>query len=399
MDHYIVEKINPKILGAALLFYIVVVTLLFTLAPYNYSFIRINSLNNFFEWQLQDSIMNIILFVPTGFLLFPILPERHKYIYAALFGFLFSSFIELNQIFIPTRSPGFNDIVTNSTGALLGCMVHQFVKRYIRMRSETLLHFGIPLMNIIFMMIPLLWLSSFASGYDVNRLWLLLLLGIIGTILVSEIYIYRISHKSFIYGVFFSFLLSSWYLIGVFPALIKYPKRIVFFLIIINIFAFIRMKYGSGINNDKRFELKTLNKIIVLFILYILLLSQWPLSLPESSFKFSWLTDYKLQRYYIFSIYRYVEYFTAFAMVGYLLSEYINRSSNQLHKSWRVLKWLFILTILLEIPRGFHPGYNATLENIIVSFAWGIFGAGIYLMQLEYFKSVNDEKVAIKEPM
>ena len=246
-------------------------------------------------------------------------------------------------------------------------------------------------MNIVFFMIPLLWLSSFAAGYEVNRLWLLLLLGIVGAILVSEIYINRIPDKSFIYLILFSFLLSTWYLISIFPALVKYPKRIIFFLILINIFAFLRSKYGFKVKNDKRFELQTLNKIIPLFILYVLLLNQWPLSIPEPSFQFSWLTDYKLQRHYFLSIYRYVEYFTAFAMVGYLLSQYINRSKNQLNKSWRVLKWLFILTIFLEIPRGFHPGYSATIENVIVSFAWGIFGAGIYLMQLDYFKFVKDE--------
>lgn len=391
MDHNYFEKTAPKVLGAALLFYILVVTLLFTLAPYDYSFTNFNNLNRFFSWEIRDSIMNIILFIPIGFLLYPILPESKKYIYAALFGFLFSSFIEFNQIFIPTRSPGLNDIVTNSLGALIGSLGHQYIKKYVWAKSEKLLHLGIPVMSIIFLMIPLLWLSSFASEYEVNRLWLLFLLGIIGAILVSEIYINRIPHKGFIYLILFSFLLSSWYLICVFPLLLKYPKRILFFLLLINIFAFLRMKFGYKVNNDKRFELKTLNKIIPLFILYLLLLSQWPLSIPEPSFQFSWLTDYKLKQYYILSVYQYVEYFTAFALVGYLLSQYINRSKNQLHKSRRVLKWLFILTLLLEIPRGFHPGYYATMENIIVSFAWGIFGAGIYLMQLEYFKFVKDE--------
>jgi VanZ family protein len=365
--------------------------LLFTLAPFDYSFTNLNSLNDFFGWELNDSIKNIILFIPFGFLLFPILPESRKYIYATLFGFLFSSFIEFNQIFIPTRSPGFNDIVTNSTGALLGCIGHGYIKNYIRKKSETLLHLGIPVMNIVFLMIPLLWLSSFAAGYEVNRLGFLLLLGIAGAILISEIYINRLPDKKIIYLFLFNFLLSAWYLIGVFPSLVKYPKRIIFFMLLINLIAFFRMNFGSKIKNDKRFELKTLNKIIPIFILYVLLLSQWPLSMPEKSFQFTWLTDYKLQRHYILSVYRYVEYFTAFAIVGYLLSQYINRSKNQKHKSRRVLVWILVLTILLELVRGFHPRYGATIENVVVTFAWGLFGAMIYLMQLDYFKFVKEE--------
>ena len=229
MDHHYFEKIKPKILGAGLLLYILVVTLLFTLAPYDYSFTNLNRLNNFFGWEIKDSIMNIILFIPIGFLLFPILPEGKKYFYATLFGFLFSSFIELNQIFIPTRSPGFNDIVTNSVGTLIGSLGHQYIQKYVRAKSETLLHLGIPVMNIVFLMIPFLWLSSFAAGYEVDRLWLLLLLGIIGAVLVSEIYINRIPDKSFVYLILFSFLLSTWYLISIFPALVKYPKKIIYF--------------------------------------------------------------------------------------------------------------------------------------------------------------------------
>lgn len=391
MDHYYFKKLNPKVLGAALLSYILLVALLFTLAPYNYSFTKLNSLNDFFNWELIDSIKNIVLFIPIGFLLSPILPKRNKYIYATLFGFLFSSFIEFNQVFIPTRTPGFNDIVTNTAGTIIGSLGHQYVKEYVRARSKKLLNLGIPIINILFLMIPLLWLSSFAAGYEVNRLWLLGLLGFEGAILVSEIYVNRFSDKSIINLVLFNFLLSCWYLVGVFPALLKYPQRIFIFLLLINIFAFLRMMYSIYTKDDKRFELKTLNKIIPLFIFYVLLLSQSPLSVPETSFQFNWLTDYKLHRYYLLSIYRYVEYFTAFAIVGYLLSQYINRSKNQVHKSRRVLKWLFILTILLEISRGFHPGYSATMENVLVSFAWGIFGAGIYLMQLEYFKFSKDD--------
>jgi len=45
----------------------------------------------------------------------------------------------------------------------------------------------------------------------------------------------------------------------------------------------------------------------------------------------------------------------------------------------------------MEIAHGFHPGYSATIENVFVIFAWGIFGAGIYLMQLEYFKFENQK--------
>jgi glycopeptide antibiotics resistance protein len=113
MSHDFTSRINPKILGAALLFYIVIVTLIFTLAPFNYHFSNLNGISGIFDMQFSDGIKNVILFIPTGFLLASIFTDNKKYIKSFLFGFLFSAFIEFNQIFIPARNPGFNDILTN----------------------------------------------------------------------------------------------------------------------------------------------------------------------------------------------------------------------------------------------------------------------------------------------
>lgn len=385
MDHFYFEKIKPRVLGAALLFYIMVVILLFTLAPFNYSLSHINKLTNW-GWEFSDTIKNVILFIPVGFLLFPVLSGRHIYLYAILFGFLFSAFIEINQFFIPTRNPDIKDVLTNTAGTFIGCYGHMFVKNYFQKRSATLLHMGIPVMNIVFLLIPLLWLSSFAAGYEVDRLWFLLLLGIIGAILISEIYINRLPAKMIFYNVLFLILLNGWFLIGVFPSLIKYPQRILFFTFLINLLAAARMRFGYKLSNDKRFELRSLNKIIPLFAIYLVLLSQWPIEMPHGSFSFSVFSDYKLQRSYTMSIYRFVEYFAAFAMVGYLISQYVNRSRKIKNKTSHVLLWMLLFTVILEIPRGFHPAYTASLEHIVISFAWGVFGAMIYVMQLDYFK-------------
>ena len=346
----------------------------------------------FWDWGLIDGIQNIILFVPIGFLLFPVLPEKRKYFLATLFGFLFSMFIEINQVFLPTRSPGFNDILTNASGALLGCSGHKIVKDFVRKRSETLLHLGIPVMNLVFLLIPLLWLSSFAAGYDVNRLWLLFLIGIIGTVLISEIYLNRISENMLFYLLLFTILYGSWYLVGVLPSFIRYPKRIAVFTVFLMFLTFLRMRFGSKIPNDKRFEINTIKKMMPLFALYLLLLSQWPVQMFEKDFHLSFLPNFKLDHNYILDIYRFVEYSAAFSMVGYIISQYINRSPNQQHKSVRVLFWLFLTAAGIEGLQGFHPQHSANVLHFIFAFAWGIFGAMIYLMQLDYFKIIKEDE-------
>ena len=136
MDYQYLKKINPKILGAALLFYILLVVLAFTLAPFDYSFSGINRINGVLDLQFKDAIKNIILFIPIGFLLSSILTDKRKYLKSFLFGVVFSSFIEFNQLFIYTRDPGFNDILTNSTGSLIGCIGYDLIKKNLRKNSK-----------------------------------------------------------------------------------------------------------------------------------------------------------------------------------------------------------------------------------------------------------------------
>ena len=392
MSHDFTSRINPKILGAALLFYIVIVTLIFTLAPFNYHFSNLNGISGIFDMQFSDGIKNVILFIPTGFLLASIFTDNKKYIKSFLFGFLFSAFIEFNQIFIPARNPGFNDILTNSLGSLIGCFSHDYIKQRIQQRANFLVHLSIPIMNIVFMLIPVLWLSSFAAGYDVNRLWLLFLLGTIGAILVSEVYVNRIHEFKIIYMLFFLALLVGWYLVGVFPSLLKYPKRQLAITFLLAVFSFTRTHIGTNVKNDKRFELRTLKKVIPVFAIYLFVLSQWPLTIPTSDFHLYLLPRVQFNQHYSLEIYRFIEYFAAFAIVGYLVSEYINRSRRFGNKTVHVIVWITVIAAVLELLRGFHPLHTATILHFVIAVLWGIFGALIYIMQLYYFRMIVDSE-------
>ena len=73
-------------------------------------------------------IMNTLLFVPFGFLLFIALytverPTIQTYVLTVLLGVTFSCFIEAWQYFLPDRVADINDIIWNSIGALLGAIL------------------------------------------------------------------------------------------------------------------------------------------------------------------------------------------------------------------------------------------------------------------------------------
>jgi hypothetical protein len=81
-----------------------------------------------------DAFLNVLLFVPFGFGLAEKLRERGKSFAFALAlalasGALFSYGIELLQYYIPQRDSGWEDVFTNASGSVLGCIAFAILGR------------------------------------------------------------------------------------------------------------------------------------------------------------------------------------------------------------------------------------------------------------------------------
>ena len=81
----------------------------------------------------RDAIANVIGFVPFGLILCAYLGNtrfaRFAIPYSFLSGALFSFLIEVAQAYVPQRDSGFNDVITNSLGALLGALLAHRLQR------------------------------------------------------------------------------------------------------------------------------------------------------------------------------------------------------------------------------------------------------------------------------
>lgn len=83
---------------------------------------------------LAPAILNILLFIPWGFLAFIALytverPTLQVYLLTILLAMGFSSLVEAWQYFLPTRVTDINDVIWNGVGALVGAFFGHLRKR------------------------------------------------------------------------------------------------------------------------------------------------------------------------------------------------------------------------------------------------------------------------------
>jgi VanZ family protein len=95
----------------------------------------------------QDLSLNIIGFVPVGFVFFAyfssVRPIRQPALIAILLGLSLSFMVEAGQRFLPTRDSGMNDLFTNTTGTALGVLLYRL--SFVRMLwSKALASVGFP---------------------------------------------------------------------------------------------------------------------------------------------------------------------------------------------------------------------------------------------------------------
>lgn len=87
-------------------------------------------------YRLADTLVNILLFLPLGMLVFlffqRIFPHsiRKILIIALLVGLCLSSSIEMFQYFVPKRIPSLSDVIANSAGMVFGCYIFYVRKIY-----------------------------------------------------------------------------------------------------------------------------------------------------------------------------------------------------------------------------------------------------------------------------
>ena len=325
------KSLNP--LGLVLLIYIITIILIITFAPFRFEF----SERIVFKWSshIRDTINNIFLFFPFGFFFHFAWRRVSTHVIfwrVALFAFLFSGFIEVSQAFLIGRISSVMDVLYNAGGAILGAFVFSLIKNRLREESVGLFTLELPLIHLVYLLIPLLWLNGLASGDDVSHVWLIIILGSIGAIVLATIYRNHHHFASRLSPVSLSLSAMIWFFLASVPAFFQSQLIVLIFGLFVGFLVFLMSERRTRAAQERRFEILTLKRVLPLFFLYLFLIVFWPLKMPEFSLKWTMGIESLGSVPSASSIFFLLEFIAAITLLGYMLAELSGRWAEKSKK-------------------------------------------------------------------
>ena len=375
--------------ASALFVYMTAVVVLITLLPLRFRMPPVFHI----VWgtDLEDLITNVILFLPVGFLLrLSRRGSRDRFCAKALgFGILLSAGIEFTQLFIPGRCASVIDVLTNGLGAWLGAAAFELLMEGAGEDSAIgLFSLELPLMNLAYLLIPLMWLNGLSTGGELQRLWLLFLLGLMGCGVLASIYVNRLRRKGRLTPNKLSLFTASWFIVAALPTLANFPLQVaglvLFYSALAQIPARLPLRNKKG---ERRFERSTLKVLLPLYAAYLALLALWPTTVPFQD----WQRRVSFQELAfnerIVFTFRFIEMIGAFTLFGYMVAEMRGRKKES---PGAAFGW--ILAIVLGCSAAFvtlranPPLLGSDILETLLMTAAGIYGAVIYRLRRAAFQ-------------
>ena len=238
----------------------------------------------------EDLVSNVALFVPLGFM-FRLATARTGFVaHAAAFaaGGLFSGILEALQILEAGRFATVSDVLMNASGALAGSMLHGILSR-VAAKGDTqrVPSLVLPLMNIVYLLVPLLWLNGLSIGFDDRRIVLLLLPGLFGAGVIRTVAVRRFDAAGNRSGVGPVVWTTAWFFIGAGPALLLRVLPVAGCVALVAAWSAMLSAFPKEHKaEERRFEPRVLRRLMPVYSLYLLLSTAWPSSFGAADWAF-----------------------------------------------------------------------------------------------------------------
>lgn len=311
-------------LARALLLYVTVVTLVITLTPFQFA-VPVRWRVTVDDWTVLDLVANVLLFVPGGFLL--ALGEgegegrRGAWRRALAAGAMLSLAIECAQLFLPARYASPWDVLMNAAGAALGGALPSWLRRWVdpaALAGRLALH--LPLVGLVYLLVPLAWLRALAAGAGVARLWPLLALGLCGGSLLGAVQRRYLGPAGVASPGGMAAVAAGWFAVAAGPAIVAAPVVVLSGVLLVALFTWHRADAPVPEVEERRFEADALLRAAPFLAAYLLLL---PLTALDAGTR--------LEREYVMGL---VEVAAAFTVLGFMTAEAMGRRERPFGEAW-----------------------------------------------------------------
>jgi glycopeptide antibiotics resistance protein len=372
-------------LAAALLGYITLVIVLVTLNPFYFALPERPRISAYVK--PDDVVANVLLFLPVGFL-YRLTGGRRRG--ALLLGAAISAAVEAAQLFVPVRVTSAVDIVMNTLGAGVGAVLYDLLAARVALTPRVVgrLALEIPLMSLIYLLVPLLWANALTLDDAPGRWALAALVGASGAMVIGDIYRQWRGPAGLRAAARVGLAAGGWFLVGAGPILLAraLPAFAMAAGVAVLAAALAALPWRSP---DRRFERTTLSRFLPIFALYLALSALWPPLRPLVPWHGTIGLADRLQSKSVTAILPLIEYLAAFTVLGYLAAEWRSRSEITLARDLpRLLLVAAASALALEFFAGFQAGLGASLARALLVIGGALLGGTIYHLQRDHVRSL-----------
>jgi VanZ family protein len=380
-------RLTPALLG-----YFVLVTAVITLSPFDFSLRR-------FRVSLAlvptDIVANIALFLPLGFLGRGLTDgsargsRRVVWIAAVC-----SLSIEVSQLFLRRRYAGPIDVVSNTAGAWLGVVAREWIERWALWHPRLVGRIGldVPLVGLLYLLVPQLWLSSVGLIDDPRRSVTTLLLGCAGSIVLVALHRNRWQSGVRVATHVVPPLAVLWFMTGALPAATASPIAFGSLGLTVAVLTAWLVRQAQS-SDEPRFEIATLRRFVPVFAVYLVVTALWPPFRSAVPWHGALLFENRLNGAGVLDVLLLLEQVGGFTLLGYAVAEWRGRRELSLASDLPPLvAAAAACAIGLEVVQGMLSGSGASVFRALLSTSGAAYGVAVYHLARQHVRALRAEE-------
>jgi hypothetical protein len=297
--------------------------------------------------------------------------------------------LESAQLFLPGVQASLLHVVTAMLGAAVGALLCERVTG-----GDTHAHTAVyalllqlPLMGLVYLLLPLLWATAATAQGDPQRLCLTLAIGLMGASILGSIARAVRGFTPNRAWWMVPLVVLIWIAVGVGPALLVSWREPIAITATVTIFGSWRGRWSAPAFTERRYEVPSLFAAMPFLAAYFIGAGIWPgqsfRSYPLMTLGFDSGEAGLALALPLF------EAGIAATVLGYVVAEFYGRSEMYFREGiTRVLGWVVVLLMMSEVARSFFGYEGANLVRTVISICAATYGAGLYHLQRNHVKVV-----------